>query len=257
MTLIVSGILSGAFAKGADAQAMQRVLWHLREQKERIEKTNPSPQNTSGADNAVDLAVTIITAEQYDALQIEIDVFQQATVEALIAQERLIESTREALAETLDQAYILENGQRVFKDRAGQAVYEEDGTKLDTSVIAPDQIPDHHPRIEDVLELRQQLEDLESEQAELLDYQERLDNTQNRLDRGDITQKEFEGLREQLRQTAPQAVRNLAQEQGVEFGDEIDAPTEDSSLTIDSELDLDDAMASMPSPAVGARDFEL
>jgi hypothetical protein len=241
MTLMLAGMLSGEFSKGVDSRAHQRILWHLREQKERIEKLNPASQRNQNNDGPGEVSVSIISVEQFDLLQTEIDEYQLATVEALIVQEKLIEAARESLNQTLEQAYVMEDGRRVFKDRAGEKVYDVDGNELEAEMISADDIPDHHPRFEDYWEKRQSLERLEQEQGELLDYQSQLDRTEHRLRQGDVTGAEFDDLREALQQNAPDAVRR-----------QIDGSTRPEFATDPSvqpvDLDADLANAIKPNP---------
>jgi hypothetical protein len=241
MTLMLAGMLSGEFSRGVDSRAHQRILWHLREQKERIEKLNPASQRNQNSDGPGEVSASIISVEQFDLLQTEIDEYQLATVEALIVQEKLIEAARESLNQILDQAYVMEDGRKVFKDRAGEKVYDVDGNEVEPEMISADSIPDHHPRFEDYWEKRRSLERLEQEQGELLDYQDQLDQTERRLRQGAITGAEFDDLREELQRSAPDTVRGQ-----LDGAAEPELATDPARKPVD--LDADLANAIKPNP---------
>lgn len=251
MVLMVAGMLGNEFRKGTNDQAFQRILWQLRDQEDRNKKAQLNQKQETESDAVADYALSIISVEQSDQFQSEITVFQEATTEALIHQEKLIEKARIELQEVIDQAYILEDGRKAFKDREGLKVYDIDGNELGETIITADEIPDHHPRIEDLLERREQLQILEREQTEILEFQDKLDEARDRLDRGDLTQQEFKDLRDDIYDSAPQAVRDIAEGRGFEFETSPDPNVPASPVVSEIEINLDDELASLPKPSTG------
>lgn len=255
MTLMVAGMLSESFSKGANDAANQRVLWHLRQQQENTKKTNPAQQREAEAESAADFVVSIINVEQAELLQSEIDIFQEASVAAIMAYDEEIDRVEAEVAQMLSNAHVLEDGRRVFKTEDGLRVFDEHGHELDIDVVNPDQIGNDRPRWERFQETEDRLKQLRLERTEINDFQGKLDQAQERLDRGELTEQEFNKLREDIYNSAPQAVRDLAEQRGLEFGNDqpsitADTPHPDAPAS-DIDINLDDELASLPKPSTG------
>lgn len=255
MTLMVAGMLSESFSKGANDAANQRVLWQLRQQQENTKKANPAQQREAEAESAADFVMSIINVEQAELLQSEIDKFQEASVAAIMAYDEEIGRVETEIAQMLSNAYVLEDGRRVFKTEDGLRVFDEHGNELDIDVVDPDQIGNDRPRWERFQETEERLKQLRLERTEINEFQDKLDQTQERLDRGELTEQEFDDLREDIYNSAPQAVRDIAGQSGLEFGNDqpsitADTPHPDAAAS-EIEINLDDELASLPIPAIG------
>ena len=250
----VAGALSGEFKKGVNDQAFQRILWHLREQDERIKKQSSNGHQGGKADDFDDFALSAIIIEQAELFQQEIDIWQQATVETIMDYDVAIERAEEVREQILLQAHRLEDGRRVFKTEDGQRVFDEDGNEIGSDLISPDDIDDRRPTWEQFLDVDDALKQLRQHRQEALDFQARLDEAKERLDSGEMTQKEFEELRQNLFDSAPCAIRQRAIDNGLDFGTDasvdpaIPQPPAESEIAIK----LDDELAALPKPSIPA-----
>ena len=95
----------------------------------------------------------------------------------------------------------------MFKTEDGLRVFDEHGLELDASVVEPDTISDSHPRWEAVKSLLDQRELLEAERTGILGYQSELDDAREQLNSGEMTRKEYDDLRDHLKDAMPEAVR--------------------------------------------------
>lgn len=236
---VVAHSLRSTFRRGVDVEAHRRLQWQLREQQEREQRQKQNEVN-QGESDFIDLAAVIITNEQAQMFQSEIDTYQLATVEALEENRKAIELVRERLERFMEQAHRLDDGRRVFKTEDGLRVFDEFGVELPADIIAPDEIPDHLPRWEVVKDALDELERLEAEQTELLDFQADLDEAQDLLDGGAMTQEQFDKLRERLASDAPDTVTSRVD--GMKPTSEASA----SSPALNTDIDLDAELAAMP-----------
>lgn len=199
-----SGSLSREFAIRIDRASFLRFTQQQFDERKRRERADDLRNEAS---DLLDVASLIITAEQATEFRLELDGYDAATVGALqhnLEQQALV---RKRLDDMLARAYVLPDGRRVFKTEDGLRVFDEFGAEVGPEIVDPDAIGDDAPRWEEYDDKQKAMEALEREQAEILDFQEKLDDARERLDSGEMTQEEYDRLREDLKADMPDAVR--------------------------------------------------
>ncbi|MEO0384564.1 MAG: hypothetical protein AAF234_13535 [Pseudomonadota bacterium] len=204
MEAALTGFLGSSFKRGADAEAYRRAVQNFKAERDRKARKDEARNDSA---EIADLGGMAITAVQAETFRVELETYQTATIEALELNREALDQARQRLAETLAQAFILEDGRRVFKTEDGQRVIDEFGEDVSPEIIAPEHIPDHHPTAETFFEQLGHVRALEQEQTDLLEFQSELDDLDALLDGGDMTVRELDEAREHLRQNAPEAVR--------------------------------------------------
>lgn len=198
-----AGLLSREFASRVDAAHFQRFLQRqLDEQKRRDRK-----EDVEQASDGLDMAVAVITTAEAIVFRADLDRLDTATVAALQDNLERQSYAREQLDDMLDRAYVLPDGRRVFKTEDGMRVFDEFGNEVGPEIIDPDAIPDHLSRWEPFKAGWMRLEALKREQAEILQYQAKLDEARERVDSGKMTREEHDRFREELKAEMPDAVR--------------------------------------------------
>jgi len=228
--------LAHAFRVSSDRAYWKRLELHIKKQQE--ERDREEDLKTEGAE-LLDLALSVITSEEIATFKVELDRYDTATVAALQENERELMRVRERLEEQFAEAVVLEDGRRVFKSIDGLRVFDEHGQELSPEVIEPSHIEDHRPRWEHVRSNIDLKRALERQRQELHDYQEKIEQARERLDSGDITRKEFDTMREDLKASMPDAVRRHVP--GME---QETAATPAAAPSDDEELDL----SAVPTP---------
>ena len=109
--------------------------------------------------------------------------------------------------EALANAYQLEDGTHVFKSEDGVSVFDKEGIPVSTDIIDPDQIPDHHTTHEEWQAIIQQVTKHEKIDRDLIEYQEKLDTARDQLDSDELSQEEFESIRNDITTSMPMEVR--------------------------------------------------
>jgi len=138
---------------------------------------------------------------------IKLDRHDTATVEALMDNEQARDFVREKINSLLGQAHTLPDGRRVFKTIDGQQVFDEHGLEIDRATIDPLEIDDKKPKWEEFRDNKLEEKRLTGERQQLIDYQEKLDHTRIRLDKGDVTERELKDMDDKLAADMPEAVR--------------------------------------------------
>ena len=95
----------------------------------------------------------------------------------------------------------------MFKTEDGLRVFDEHGLELDAETIEPEMIDDMLPRWEIYSPLLDEKTRLLEERSAVISYQSELDDAREQLNSGKMTRKEYDELRDHLKDTMPEAVR--------------------------------------------------
>lgn len=204
MQNVVAGALRQEFQGRTEAAVLEKFLRQQREERLRKERKDDANEETS---EFLDTALMIISAAEADAFRVELDRYDAATVAALQENDEAMDHVRERMDKLLAKAYVLPDGRRIFKTEDGTRVFDEFGVEVGKDEIDPALIEDARPAWETYkIELDEKTRLLD-ERKELLDYQAKLDDARERLDAGDMTRKEFDQVRGELKADMPDAVR--------------------------------------------------
>ncbi|TAA53908.1 hypothetical protein [Shinella sp. JR1-6] len=194
-----------AFRNSANTAAY---LKHFaRQQEEERLRRDRKEDLTDDAGEVLDFALAVISASDANELRFELDLYGTGTVAALQQNEIELLEAREQVEKLLLKAHVMPDGRRVFKTEDGTRVFDEYGKELAEEVIRAEDIDGRSPRWETFSAARGRVDALESERAEIIAYQDKLDAARERLDSGEMTRKEFDDLRDELKADMPDAVR--------------------------------------------------
>lgn len=236
-----AGLLSREFAHRADAAHFQRFLQRQLDEQKRRDRKDDIEQDAS---DVLDMAVTVITTAEAVVFRADLDRLDTAAVAALHDNLERQALSRERLDEMLAKAYVLPDGRRVFKSEDGIRVFDEYGVEVGLEIIDPDEIPDYLPSAESYLPELKDFEAMKREQAEILEYQAKVDEARERVDSGQMTREERDRYYEELKAEMPEAMRAQIPEFAGEEKPAAEAPTAEAA-----EFDSSDDM--VPSrPAV-------
>jgi hypothetical protein len=177
---------------------------HDRERKEDLD------DKAEAAASAVAMAVAsspLATAQQIAEFEVDLTLYDTATVDALMANSRELERVRAQLDAMLAEAFVMDDGRRVFRTEDGTQVFDEFGVEVGADELDPARIPDHHPTWEAFSSTNDTYNTLKQERQALLDYQQQLDEAREALVEGEITEAELEELQARLIAEMPDAVR--------------------------------------------------
>jgi len=190
----------------SDTLRKEREKWfiaskHHKEQKELKQE--------KAEDEFFDLVASAILADpiEVEAFRADLDTYDALTVEAIMENREILEQLYLERDAALDNAHLLEDGTHVFKSEDGVRVFDKDGKQLAPDAIDPDLIDDRRTTHEEWQGITDQIKKHEIIDQKLLDYQERLDTARERLDDRELTQEEFDELKEGIEKDMPIEVR--------------------------------------------------
>lgn len=155
-----------------------------------------------------------------------LDRYDTKTVEALMDNQQAIDTVQERIDAMLGKAVVLPDGRRAFRTIDGKKAFDEHGQELGLDVIDPMSIDEKKPTWEAYRDSKLEKVRLMEERGQLLDYQGRLDKARDRLDKGEITERELKELGDRLDADMPEAVRN-------KLG--LEKPQKDAAQKLESE----------------------
>ena len=124
--------------------------------------------------------------------------------------EEAMDAVRLQIATMLQQAYTLEDGRRVFRTEDGTQVFDEFGEEVGLEFVSPDEIDPSLPTWEQYSAARDQEQALAAARPEFLEFQERLDESRELIDGGEISASELEALDAELEALMPPAMHVAA-----------------------------------------------
>ncbi|MDX8348889.1 hypothetical protein SLH49_12960 [Cognatiyoonia sp. IB215446] len=203
---------------------------------ERIAKKEEDREEArADADRLLGVIVATQSLDQVERrrrLEDRLDAHQSAVVDALLDNQRRLDEMNERLDVLLEEAYELPDGRKVFKSEDGISVYDADGNQIDDAEIDPDVIPEGHPSWETYRAAREERITLEEERAELTDYQEKLDEADALIRRGDLAEDDFAELDSLLNDDVPDALRPTLLESDPSYRSAVISSEYDVSLDV-------------------------
>lgn len=195
----------------AQAAAVRREDLLYREKQIRFETKEREKREEEQKDekekDQENFAAALAPLQEVAEFRVQLDDYDTKTVESLMDNREALEAIHHKINDMLDEAEVLPDGRRVFKTKDGTRVFDEHGEELSAKVIDPSAIDDKKPRWETFKAVTDERVRLTEERQQLLDYQSKLDEARDRLDKGDITQKELNRIKTDLSATMPDAVR--------------------------------------------------
>lgn len=195
--------------RGSQSEWLHQQRWFIkaRQDNERREKAQDRLE-----DDLVGLAVEAVmaTQEQLADFEMKLDSYDEATVNALMENQKLLDAVNARMEALLEQAYVMEDERRVFKTQDGLQVFDEHGTEVSSAELDFALIPETAPKWETYQSELEHRETLVAERTEILDYQEKLDAAREEIDGGEISEADLEALDADLLEAMPDAVRTHA-----------------------------------------------
>lgn len=184
----------------------QRWFIKAREKRQQEQRKEREEQLDNDLD-AFTAAVTFASAAQINTFSATLDSYDTATIEALMENELQMTEVRERMDALLKRAYVMDDGRRVFKTEDGTQVFDEYGNEVARGELDPDLIDDSRPIWESYQPELEAYDGLKEERETILDYQDRLDDTRERINEDNITEAELAELESDLDEIMPDAVR--------------------------------------------------
>lgn len=153
-------------------------------------------------------AVVMATATQIEAFEIKLDSYDEATVIALMENQELMDAVNARIDALLAQAYVMDDGRRVFRTEDGEQVFDEFGGEVSVEELNPDLIDPSYPTWEAFSAEVDQRQELTQQRTEILEFQEKVDAAHEQIADGEISEADLDALDAELLDAMPLAVRD-------------------------------------------------
>lgn len=180
--------------------------WFIKARQNRLRREELQDQFQDDI-TALASSVVLATPAQLQKFEAKLDIYDEATVKALMLNQEQLDIVNAHIQDLLDNAHLMEDGTRVFKTRDGTQVFDEFGNEVSSEVLHPDLIAPSKPIWEDYNEKLDQLGELKSQRKEILEFQEKVDAARQRISENDVSEKELDKLDDDLAAAMPEAVK--------------------------------------------------
>jgi len=191
----------------SEALRHEREKWFIASKHQQEQKEIKQEQ---AEEEFLDLVASVILADpiEVEAFKADLDTYDALTIEAIMENREILERLYLERDAALENSYQLDDGMHIFKSEDGIRVFDKEGNQLTPDIVEPNQIPDHHTTHEAWQDIRNKIHKHEIIDQKLLDYQEKLDTARERLDDDELTQEEFDELKDGIEKDMPIEVRS-------------------------------------------------
>lgn len=180
--------------------------WFIKARQNRLRREELQDQLN---DDLTTLASSVVmaTSEQIQEFETKLDMYDEATVKALMLNQEQLDIVNARLQDLLNNAHVMEDGTRVFKTRDGTKVFDEFGNQVSKQKLDPLQIGSEKTIWEDFKTEKDKQSFLENERTKILEFQEKVDATRERISENDVSEKELDKIDDDLEAAMPEVVK--------------------------------------------------
>lgn len=194
-------------SRSRHSEWLRQQRWFIKARQDKVRREENADKHMEGVADAASLIV-VATEAELQRFEKKLDVYDEATVIALMENQRALDLTQARLDLMLDQAHVIEDGRRVFKSQTGLFVIDEFGNEISPDELDADLIGDDKPTAEQYLEGLHQKESLLQDRQKILEFQEKADDAREKIQDGDLSKSELDELDAELADALPVSVRN-------------------------------------------------
>ena len=208
----------GNDARHRRTEASRRRQWFIkaRQDKARQEELSEAAEATA---TAAIVSVAIATEIQINQFKVKLERYDAAVTEALLENDERIQFIRDRILRTeqriqkmLDQAYVLEDGRRIFKGEDGSYVIDEHGNdvlpdEVEFDLVTGPTAEDYTSATDQLAKDRQELDRLLEERKQLHKAQDLIREKQDALEIGETTEQDLEEFDNEIFEALPPSAR--------------------------------------------------
>lgn len=193
--------------QGRHSEWLRQQQWFIKARQDNQRRDtieDKAEQNVSAFASAVVMA----TSTQIEKFEVKLDSYDEATVIALMENQELLDAVNARIDALLDQAYVMEDGRRVFRTEDGTQVFDETGVEIEASVLDPNLIGRGRPTWEVFSAEKDTQQALVVERTDILEFQEMADAAREQIAEGKISEADLEALDADLLDAMPASIRD-------------------------------------------------
>ena len=192
---------------GRHSEWLRQQQWFIKARQDNQHRDTVEDKAEQNA-SAFASAVVMATTPQIEAFEIKLDSYDEATVIALMENQELMDAVNARIDALLAQAYVMDDGRRVFRTEDGEQVFDEFGGEVSAEELNPDLIDPSYPTWEAFSAEVDQRQQLTQQRTEILEFQEKVDAAHEQISDGEISEADLDALDADLLDAMPLAVRD-------------------------------------------------
>jgi hypothetical protein len=153
------------------------------------------------------LTVSLALSENIAVFRRELDDMQQKALERILYLQQQRDALMTEKQTLLDNAFVLDDGQRVFRSNDATYVIDENGDEVSADIINPEQISGEYSNAEDYKSTIGSLENVDKDLGEAITFHERIEDLQERAGQEVLSQAELEALKLELDEITPDSFK--------------------------------------------------
>ncbi len=183
-----------------------RQRWFIRARHEKLRKEDIADKMEEELFSVV-ASAAIATTQQILQFQSKLTSYEDATVAALMKNQKMLDVVLDDMEVMLAHAYVMDDGRRVFKSVDGETVIDEFGEIVSRDELDPKLIPSGGTTPDEYLSNLELAGSLRIERNELHAFQDKLDNARDASSKDDLTNDELDALDADLEASMPKSVQ--------------------------------------------------
>lgn len=183
----------------------QRRYAQLRANKDRQKQRREKEQDAT--DENIGAFAVAATFEEIEAFEVKLDTYDEAAVAALMENREQLDAVQARIELLLQQAYVMEDGRRVFKTEDGTQVFDEHGNEVSHDELDYDLISDDRPSWESYQTETEYRDALVAERQQIIEFQDKVAAAREETADGEISKDRLEELDADLAASVPPPVR--------------------------------------------------
>lgn len=190
---------------------LRQQRWFIKSKQDREQRREVSDKLD---EEITTFATSVIMATDIEITQfkLKLDSYDEATVAALMENQEQLDAVHAEVESMLLQAYVIEDGRRVFKTEDGTQVFDEFGTEIGPKELDFELIASDRPTWEAFSAGKELEAELKNEREQMHTFQEKVDATREEIADGDAPKSELDKLDAELEALMPPSVKALVPE---------------------------------------------
>lgn len=196
----------GSDSRSVQSEQLQRKRWFIKARQDRqlreILEDRADENLTAFASAAV-----MATKTEIQKFEAKLDVYDEATVKALMLNQKQLDAVNIQINALLDRAHVMEDGRRVFRTEDGSQAFDESGKEVTRDELDFAAIDPSSPTWENYQPIFIEQNRLVAERKGILEFQEKVDSARDKIAEGDISKADLDGLDADLAESMPPSVK--------------------------------------------------